>query len=49
MFAHVSSGLRSDMTRHGIVHVIGANAIFDTLHETLAAVRAAGHDTMKPR
>ena len=49
VFAHVRPGLRSDMTRHGIVHVIGENAIFDTLHETLAAVGAAGHDTTKPR
>ena len=44
VFAHVRPGLRSDMTRHGIVHVIGENAMFDTLHESLAAIRAAGHD-----
>ena len=44
VFAHVRPGLRSDMTRHGIVHVIGENAMFDTLHESLTAIRAAGHD-----
>jgi MFS superfamily sulfate permease-like transporter len=41
-FAHVQSGLKSDLDRHGLTAVIGAERIFDTLHEALAALRGKG-------
>jgi MFS superfamily sulfate permease-like transporter len=41
IFARVSEYLRSDMDRHGIIAAIGAERIFGTLHEALAAVK--GH------
>ena len=37
----VSRHLRSDMDRHHITATIGETRIFTTLHETIAAVRAA--------
>jgi SulP family sulfate permease len=41
VFARVSPYLRSDMDRHRITDVIGEQWIFPTLHEAIAAVRAA--------
>jgi high affinity sulfate transporter 1 len=41
IFARVNKYLRSDMDRHGITAAIGAERIFGTLHEALAAVK--GH------
>jgi sulfate permease, SulP family len=41
VFARVSRHLRSDMDRHHITAAIGETRIFTTLHETIAAVRAA--------
>jgi MFS superfamily sulfate permease-like transporter len=41
-FARVSPYLRSDMDRHGITAAIGAEGIFTTLHEAIAAARAGG-------
>jgi SulP family sulfate permease len=41
VFARVSRYLRADMDRHGITAAAGAAHIFDTLHEAIAAVRAA--------
>jgi sulfate permease, SulP family len=41
VFARVSPYLRSDMDRHHITDVVGENWIFPTLHEAIAAVRAA--------
>jgi MFS superfamily sulfate permease-like transporter len=41
VFARVSRDLRSDMDRHHITAAIGETRIFTTLHEAIAAVRAA--------
>ena len=41
VFARVSRYLRADMDRHGIIAGVGAAHIFATLHEAIAAVRAA--------
>ena len=41
VFARVSRHLRSDMDRHHITAAIGETRIFTTLHEAIAAVRAA--------
>jgi hypothetical protein len=41
VFARVSRHLRSDMDRHRITAAIGETRIFTTLHEAIAAVRAA--------
>jgi SulP family sulfate permease len=35
IFARVNQYLRSDMDRHGITPIVGANRIFSTLHEAL--------------
>jgi hypothetical protein len=40
VFARVSPYLRADMDRHGITAVAGADHVFATLHEAIAAVRA---------
>jgi sulfate permease, SulP family len=37
VFAHVQSDLRPDLDRHHLTEVIGANRIFDSLHEALDA------------
>jgi SulP family sulfate permease len=37
VFGRVSPYLRSDMDRHGITAALGAERIFTTLHEALAA------------
>jgi sulfate permease, SulP family len=39
VFARVSRYLRADMDRHGITGVAGADHVFATLHEAIAAVR----------
>lgn len=39
LFGRVGPALRSDMQRHGIVAALGADAIFLTLHEAIAAAR----------
>jgi len=41
VFARVSPYLRADMDRHGITAAAGAAHVFATLHEGIAAVRAA--------
>jgi MFS superfamily sulfate permease-like transporter len=41
VFARVSPYLRADMDRHGITATVGTARIFATLHEAIAAVRAA--------
>jgi sulfate permease, SulP family len=38
VFAHVQASLRADLVRHRLTDVIGADRIFDSLHEALAAV-----------
>ena len=40
VFGRVNPFLREDMDRHGITAAVGAENIFVTLHEALAAVRA---------
>jgi MFS superfamily sulfate permease-like transporter len=37
VFAHVESDLKSDLERHRLTEVIGANRIFDRLHDALDA------------
>jgi high affinity sulfate transporter 1 len=44
LFARASPDLRADLDRHRITTVVGARRIFATLHEALAAVRAATPD-----
>jgi sulfate permease, SulP family len=39
IFGRVNRYLRSDMDRHGITPVVGAENIYTTLHEALSAVR----------
>jgi len=39
IFARVSPYLRADMDRHRITPVVGAQNLFDTLHDALASVR----------
>ena len=39
MLVHPESSLRADLDRHHLSDVIGADHIFDTLHEALAAIR----------
>jgi len=41
VIAHVQSDLRPDLDRHYLTEAIGATRIFDTLHDALAAYRAA--------
>jgi SulP family sulfate permease len=41
VLAHVQSSLQADLDRHRLTDVIGADHIFDSLHEALAAIR--GH------
>jgi hypothetical protein len=36
VFAHVQSDLKPDLDRHHLTEAIGADRIFDTLHEALA-------------
>jgi sulfate permease, SulP family len=38
LFVHTESSLRADLQRHRVVDIIGADHIFDTLHEALAAI-----------
>ena len=38
VLAHVQPSLRADLVRHRLTDVIGADRIFDSLHEALAAV-----------
>ena len=40
ILVHTESSLRADLRRHRLSDVIGAEHIFDTLHEALAAIRA---------
>lgn len=40
VFAHVQSDLKPDLDRHHLTEAIGANRIFDSLHEAIAAYRA---------
>ena len=43
ILVHVADSLRADLERHRLSHVIGSAHVFDSLHEALAAIRAAGH------
>ncbi len=45
VFARVNPYLRSDMDRHGITAVVGAQWIFTTLHEALAVVHPEANVT----
>ncbi|BCQ25313.1 STAS domain-containing protein [Caballeronia sp. NK8] len=47
LFGRVNRFLRSDMDRHGLTRVLGAQNVFDTLHEALAAagVNPAAHES----
>jgi sulfate permease, SulP family len=38
VFARVSASFRADMDRHGVTTAVGADKIFDTRHQALAAV-----------
>jgi SulP family sulfate permease len=38
IFGRVNRYLRADMDRHGITPVVGAENLYTTLHEALAAV-----------
>ena len=38
VLAHAQPSLRSDLDRHHLIEVIGADHVFDSLHEALAAV-----------
>jgi sulfate permease, SulP family len=40
VLVHVQSSLQADLVRHRLTDVIGANHIFDSLHEALAAIRS---------
>jgi MFS superfamily sulfate permease-like transporter len=44
-FVHAQASLRSDLDRHGLTAVIGADRMFDALHEALAAIRRRGADS----
>lgn len=39
LFAHADASLRADLERHRVIDVIGADHVFDTLRDALAAVR----------
>jgi sulfate permease, SulP family len=39
VFVHVQSSLQADLNRHRLADVIGADHVFDTLHEALSAIR----------
>jgi MFS superfamily sulfate permease-like transporter len=39
VLAHVQSDLKPDLDRHHLTEAIGANRIFDSLHEALQAYR----------
>jgi SulP family sulfate permease len=43
VLAHVQSGLRPDLDRHHLTGIIGANHIFDTLHQALRAYHDLGN------
>ena len=38
LFVHTESSLRADLQRHRLIDVVGADHIFDTLREALAAI-----------
>jgi MFS superfamily sulfate permease-like transporter len=40
VLVHPQSSLRADLHRHRLIDVIGADHIFDSLHEALDAIRA---------
>ena len=46
IFGRVSSYLRSDLDRHRITPVVGADRIFPTLHEAVAFVRSASPEAI---
>jgi MFS superfamily sulfate permease-like transporter len=43
VFAHVQSDLKPDLERHQLTEVIGADRIFDRLHDALAAYHSMIH------
>jgi high affinity sulfate transporter 1 len=48
VFVHTESSLRADLQRHLLTDVIGADHIFDTLHEALSALSALRVPTSNP-
>ena len=40
VLAHVNAELRTQLNRHGLTEIIGANRLFDTFRECLAAYHA---------
>jgi len=50
LLAHVEPHLRSDLDRHRLTRVLGAENLFDRLHDTLAAIaaREAAEPASKP-
>lgn len=49
LFVHAESSLEADLKRHRLMDVIGADHIFDTLREALAAVREQRVPPRKPQ
>ncbi|HKE11486.1 MAG TPA: sodium-independent anion transporter, partial [Myxococcota bacterium] len=41
---HVDTYMRADLDRHRLIEVIGADMIFDKLHDALASPRLAQHE-----
>ncbi|NDU86313.1 MAG: SulP family inorganic anion transporter [Ferrovum sp.] len=48
LFARVNAFLRSDLDRHGITAVIGAEHIFSTLHQALSVIDSASSPPQHP-
>jgi SulP family sulfate permease len=42
MLIHAQSSLQADLDRHRLTDIVGADRIFDSLHEALAAIRGQG-------
>ena len=49
VLVHAQSSLQADLDRHRLTDVIGADHIFDTLHEALAAIRGHRVHAMEAR
>jgi SulP family sulfate permease len=48
VLVHAQSSLRADLERHRLAAVIGADHVFDSLHEALAAIRARSVRVVPP-
>ena len=42
VLVHAQTSLLADLDRHHVTEVLGTDRVFDSLHEALAAIRAAG-------